>query len=527
VVERWRTNGAEQAMLRAAAVRRLARLQAVGQLTNDQAELVAEVLGVSSRTVWRWLAEHTGTGRTGRKPRARFEMTDELVARLAYHRGNVARLHDELAGQARALGRPVVSVDTLERAVKRALTSGDLAALRKGERERRKYDVFLRRPPTHRNAVWEGDHVEASVRVDVDGELRKPWITWFIDTGTNAILGVAITPTYPTRESVLVALRACISRREGFGPIGGLPGAIRVDRGKDFLSKAVRSAMAVFGVEMIDLPGYSPHLKGRIEAVNGAVKKQRFAQLPGYTEAPTGANGKPLASGTPPLSFEAFVAEVFDWIAWWNTEHQMTALGGRTPLQAWEADPTPIEEVDEKDLVLFTMEDEGTTREITTDGVAFHSRHYVGDWMVGCVGDTVRVRWLPNHPEIIEVFDARTGEHRGSAYPNDEASEEQRKSLIATRARKSREAKAAARAADAKRKVRYAAATTAAPPQALGSISALEAEVELAEDRDTRTKPTTRPDLFARRAPATRWARPRAIPAAPRSDDDEQQGERT
>lgn len=65
MVERWRTNGAEQAMLRAAAVRRLARLQTAGKLTNDQAELVAEVLGVSTRTVWRWLAEHTGTGRTG------------------------------------------------------------------------------------------------------------------------------------------------------------------------------------------------------------------------------------------------------------------------------------------------------------------------------------------------------------------------------------------------------------------------------------------------------------------------------
>jgi len=508
-------------MLRAAAIRRLARLQAAGQLNGDQVDLVAEVLGASPRTVWRWLAEHTGTGRTGRKPRARFALTDELRERLAFHRGNVARLHQELADEARKAGGTTVSVDTLERAVNRALTPGDRAGLRKGERARRKHDVYLRRPAVHRNAVWEGDHVEASVRVDVDGELRKPWITWFVDTGTNAICGVAITPSYPSRESVLVALRVCISRRGSFGPIGGVPGAIRVDRGKDFLSRAVRSAMAVFGVEMIDLPGYMPHLKGRIEAVNGAIKQQRFAQLPGYTEAQTLANGKPADPNAPPLSFEAFVAEVFDWIGWWNTEHEMPALGGRTPLEAWEADPTPIEEVEEEDLALFTLEDDEKTHLITTNGVAFHSRQYVGECMVGRAGDRVRIRWLPNHPEIIEVFDGDTGRHLGSAYPSDEADPDQRKRLYAARARKSRELQSAFRAAEAKRRVRYAAVTTAAPPEALGSVSQLEAEVELAEERDAGPETAARPDLFARRPAASGWALPSPAQAAGSNPDAE------
>lgn len=499
-------------MLRAAAIRRLARLQAAGQLASGQIELVAEVLGVSSRTVWRWLAEHTGDGRTGRKPRSRFELTDDLRVRLAMHRGNIAQLHSELAKEARAAGRAPVSVDTLERAVNRALTPGDLAGLRKGERARRKHDVYLRRPAVHRNTVWEGDHVEASVRVDVDGELRKPWITWFVDTGTNAICGAVITPCYPSRESVLVALRVCISRRGRFGPVGGVPAAIRVDRGKDFLSKAVRSAMAVFGVEMIDLPGYMPHLKGRIEAVNGAIKQQRFAQLPGYTEPPTLANGKPADRDAPALSFEAFVAEVFDWIAWWNTEHHMPALDGRTPLEAWHDDPTPLEDVEEEDLALFTLEDDEKSRLITTNGVAFHSRQYVGECMVGRAGDRVRIRWLPNHPEIIEVFDADTGVHLGCAYPSDEADLEQRKRLYAARARKSRELKSALNAAEVKRRVRYAAATTAAPPQALGSVSELQAEVELAEERDTPPKTTRRPDLFDHRPPASGWALPRPTP---------------
>jgi putative transposase len=39
-------------------------------------------------------------------------------------------------------------------------------------------DVSLQRPPGHRNEVWESDHVEAPVEVDVEGRLLKPWVTW-------------------------------------------------------------------------------------------------------------------------------------------------------------------------------------------------------------------------------------------------------------------------------------------------------------------------------------------------------------
>ena len=40
--------------------------------------------------------------------------------------------------------------------------------------------------------------------------------------------------------------------------------------------------------------------------------------------------------------FEAFTAELLAWVRWWNTENAMPALAGRTPLQAWLADPTPL-----------------------------------------------------------------------------------------------------------------------------------------------------------------------------------------
>lgn len=72
------------------------------------------------------------------------------------------------------------SLVTLQRAIRRDLTPGERAGLRKGERARRKFAVFLQRPPSFRNEAWEADHVEAPV--EVDGQLMTPWVTFCMIT---------------------------------------------------------------------------------------------------------------------------------------------------------------------------------------------------------------------------------------------------------------------------------------------------------------------------------------------------------
>ncbi|WP_436847079.1 integrase catalytic domain-containing protein, partial [Streptomyces atratus] len=135
------------------------------------------------------------------------------------------------------------------------------AGLAGGEREARRHDVFLARPRGWRNQVWETDHVQAPVLVGVEGTSRRPWITWFTDCATNAITGVAVTPVHPSRESVLAALRSAVLREDPYGPFGGLPEKVRVDRGKDFLSRTVTAAFDLLDVTVEDLPAYTPHLK--------------------------------------------------------------------------------------------------------------------------------------------------------------------------------------------------------------------------------------------------------------------------
>jgi len=142
--------------------------------------------------------------------------------------------------------------------------------------------------------------------------------------------------------------------------------------------------------------------------LNGAAAQMFFAGLPRYTGAQTLVNGRHADPDAPALSFEAFVAELLGWVRWWNSEHSMPALEGRTPLQAWLDDPTPLSPVPAGDLRLMMLEDDGRVRKITTKGVSWQGRSYVGPWMTGQVGRTVRLRWMPHHEHEIEVFDART-----------------------------------------------------------------------------------------------------------------------
>jgi putative transposase len=88
----------------------------------------------------------------------------------------------------------------------------------------------------------------------------------------------------------------------------------------------------------------------------------------------------------PPLLFEAFTAELLAWVSWWNTENVMPALAGRSPLQAWLEDPAPLATVPAGDLRLLMLEDDGKVRKITTKGVGWRARQYVGAWMTGQAG---------------------------------------------------------------------------------------------------------------------------------------------
>ncbi|MFE5098073.1 Mu transposase C-terminal domain-containing protein [Streptomyces sp. NPDC056638] len=497
-------------------MRRLLALRWEGKLTTGQVRSAADVLGVRERAVWRWLAAAERDEAAARAPgeRAaypgRFTVTDEVRALLGLWKGNVAAVHRELTARAaRGEGALPPSIPTLHRAIRRDLMPGERAGLAGGERAARKHDVFLARPRGWRNQVWETDHMQAPVLVDVEGKALRPWITWFTDCATNAIMGVAVTPGHPSRESVLAALRSAVLREDPYGPLGGLPERVRVDRGKDFLSKTVTAAFDALVVTVEDLPAYTPHLKGTVEGLNRAVESMFLAALPGYAHQPRPGKRPSWPKEELLLSFEDFTGRLLDWTGWWNTTHQPAPLSGKTPLQAWEADPTPLREVSAEDLWTFTLEDAGVYA-LGTRGVRFRKRDYVGPWMTGRGGIQVRVRFMPHHDHRIEVFHATTGRYLGPADLADRATQEQISAVRQTRATRSRRLK---KDLEASQRERYAAVTQPEEPQRLGALTTAQAEAELAQATDTDLSQLSLPDLIPPAVPPAGWRTPASLAA--------------
>ncbi|MEU8984282.1 transposase family protein [Streptomyces sp. NPDC048309] len=367
----------------------------------------------------------------------------------------------------------------------------------------------MARPRGWRNQVWETDHVQAAVLVDVDGEARRPWITWFTDCATNAITGVAVTPGNPSRESVLAALRSAVLREAPYGPFGGLPEKVRVDRGKDFLSRTVTAAFDLLDVTVEDLPAYTPHLKGTVEGLNRAVESMFLAALPGYVRQLRPGKRPSRPKDEVLLGFEDFTARLLDWARWWNTEHRPMPLRGRTPLEAWQDDPTPLRDVPASDLWTFTLEDAGT-RTLTTRGIRFKRRDYVGAWMTGRAGIQVRIRFMPHHDHRVEVYDAAIGRYLGPADLADQATDEQISAVRRARAARSRRLR---KDLEASRRERYAAVNQPAAPQRLGALTTAQAEAELAQSAGTDLSDLALQDLVPPAAPPAGWRTPASLAA--------------
>ena len=114
------------------------------------------------------------------------------------------------------------------------------------------------------------------------------------------------------RGSVLAAVRASVLREDPYGPAGGLPQLVRVDGGADFLSRTVRRAFGLLGVPVHRMR--SARHKGGIERLNRTSMTRFFADLPRYTKAPRLDHSRRVGQEDPPLTFEAFVDLLREWV---------------------------------------------------------------------------------------------------------------------------------------------------------------------------------------------------------------------
>ncbi|MFF4779717.1 Mu transposase C-terminal domain-containing protein [Streptomyces griseorubiginosus] len=490
--------------VRREAVRRLLFLAQNDRLHTEHIRTAAEAFGVTPRQVRRWIDNaRAHNGRYTPHQPSRFTLTPLMRDAIARWCGNSAAAYRELKQEGH-LGADPVSYATFHRAVTAHYTPGFLAGLRGGERARRAFDIHFNRPPGHRNEAWEADHVEASVWVNVAGHRRKPWITWFVDCATDVICGLCVSAQFPSRENVLIAARAALQRGGEYGPFGGVPTLVRVDGGKDFLCESVEAALGVFGVRRIDLPPYSPWLKGTVEAVNEAIKQTRFPSLPGYSEAPSTSRRTRIDPDEQLLTYKAFVRIVLDWVHDWNYNHVL-ARQRRTPSQLWHDDLTPIYDVDPAELHTYTLEALRRPLTINDDGVHWGNRRYVAPFMQGCKGDKVLLRYMPHHYRHVELYDAKDGTYLGQATLQNAATDEERHETRRAADRQASQLRTALKKAERQRKERFEGDTTPTNPRPVTELTTEQAAQLLENRRDETRASEARPDLAPLPEPTASW----------------------
>jgi putative transposase len=446
---------------RETAVARLQALRESEEFRSHHVRLVADSLGVLDRTVWRWLQVAAAERRSTRRQRAQLEATEQDVVDLAYHRGNVSAFH-----RARRKEGPTPGIGAWRRAFARALSPGQRAGLASGERARRDLDTYLIREPEFRNACWEADHTQLAIKVILpDRRVVSPWATLFIDVYSRAITGYAITVT-PGRESILAALRAAILTDPPHGPIGGVPSAIRFDRGRDFLAEAIGAAAGALAIEVRALPAYTPHLKGAIERANRSLEQLLLSELPGFLHGARDRGGHLVGGDAPLLSLESFVQLFAEFVSWYS-ERPHEGLGGRTPLEQWSSDPTPLHTVPAVQLRHLLLV--GVSRTVGKKGIRLESRWYNCAELCGHVGQVVEVRHMPHHEEQVEVF--LDGRHLGTAHLASRMSQVEARRLLDRRAEEARWLSRVTRAAEKKRRIVYAAMTEPGPARVVSALT--------------------------------------------------------
>lgn len=161
------------------------------------------------------------------------------------------------------------------------------------------------------------DHTPADI-ILVDSFERqpigRPWVTLAIDIATRMVTGYYTSLDAPSRLSVALCLTQAVAPKAELltelacnipWPAQGKPQSIHVDNGRDFRSRAFRSACAEWGIDLVYRPPGSPHFGGHIERLIGTMMGAVHL-LPGTTQSSIAAKGDYDAEGMATMTLREF-----------------------------------------------------------------------------------------------------------------------------------------------------------------------------------------------------------------------------
>lgn len=165
----------------------------------------------------------------------------------------------------------------------------------------------------------------------------------------------------------------------------GLPTAVFVDNGSQFVSEQFTAACEALGVKHLTAKPYSPESKGKVERLLGTLQRALVPEL--------NALGRTLTVPELNQYLQAWVEREYHC-----KEHRELKV---TPAERWQQDPTPLRMPDplrlEAAFLLQTKRLVNRTALVSLD----RKRYLVHDSLVG---RTVEVRYHPRRPESVQIW---------------------------------------------------------------------------------------------------------------------------
>lgn len=444
---------------RAASVARLRRLAVDGRVSNQHVRDTAARLGVTPRTIRRWLTAdphhapeqtvvdiESTTAPVSDAPkapgtRARFEITSEHL--LAYADSRSAR---DAYRQLTRHGQVDCSYATFARALARVDPARRYGALEGFPGMARNW-VYLRTTSPHRNHSLHVDHTRADVRVLPDHRARnaiRPYLTVAVDAATS-LVHAFLWKTPVNTDLVAAALAEVATEHDYHGvTLGGIPEQVVFDNGAENYAAVTHTSADMLGWVVSPIPPYSSWLNGKAERAIQLVNSRLTGRAPGALHVGTTQDGKRRVVANLPKdtdlnsvwtwgALNLALTEVVDEI---NTRIPVKELGGLTRLQAYAADPTEQRFITPVELRAAMMPTAKDTYRATKNGIHFDNGQYVSADLR--VGTDYRVRHMARSRDFIEVFDT-SGEHVARAWNVDMLPKSERDAILAKRARDSQE----------------------------------------------------------------------------------------
>ena len=254
--------------------------------------------------------------------------------------------------------------------------------------------------------------------------LRRPWLTVAVDRATSMIFGYYISFEAPSWTSVMACLRMAVLPKDNLvkrlacqsdWPLFGLPEAVVLDGGLEFRSRSMKAAAGQLGFELCYTPRRQPHLKGKIERLNGEVARNFLSGFPGRTFANVQERGdypsEKLAAMTLADLEENFGVWAIDY--YHNHPHRKHLM--QTPLQVLEQKagigvrlPPSVDQLN--GLIGLTIE-----RTIQPEGIEYLGLFYKSPILAslkrrpGHIGKLWMVKCDPMNMESVLILDEEGG----------------------------------------------------------------------------------------------------------------------